>query len=245
MIALAIALSLLIGLSLGLLGGGGSILTLPILVYVAGVDAKDAIAMSLVVVGVTSLTGLIPHARAGNVDWRAGLLFVVSGVLGAFGGGRLAAGLDGRTLLLGFAGVMVAAAIGMLRPRPEPDPSAPPQPLWKVLLVGVGVGAMSGLLGAGGGFLIVPALVLLAQLPTKRAIGTSLLVIAANSAAGFVGHAAHAHLDVLLTVEVTGVAVLGSFLGGALATRVRPEQLRRGFAVLVLVMAVVQIATEW
>lgn len=245
MIALAIVLSLGIGLSLGLLGGGGSILTLPILVYVAGVDTKDAISMSLVVVGLTSLTALVPHARAGNVDWRAGAVFVATGMLAAFAGGRFAAALDGRTLLLAFAGVMVVAALGMLRPRSEPDPSAAAQPLWKVLGVGLGVGAMSGLLGAGGGFLIVPALVLLAQLPTKRAIGTSLLVIAANSAAGFVGHAAHAHLDLGLTAAITAVAVVGSVAGSRIANSVRPQQLRRAFAVLVLAMAVVQVGMEW
>lgn len=245
MIPLAIVLSLAIGLSLGLLGGGGSILTLPILVYVAGVDAKDAIAMSLVVVGLTSLAGAIPHARARNLDLRAGGAFVATGIPGAFFGGRLAAFLSEQALLRGFAVVMIVAAFGMMRPRPEPDPSAPPQPIWKILAVGLGVGGMSGLLGAGGGFLIVPALVLLANLATKRAIGTSLLVIAANSAAGFVGHAAHAHLDVGLTVAVTAVAVLGAQIGSALASRVKPEQLRRGFAVLVLCVAAVQIVQEW
>ena len=245
MIGLAIALSAGIGLSLGLLGGGGSILTLPILVYVAGVDPKDAIAMSLVVVGVTSLLAVVPHARAGNVDVRTGLLFVATGVVGAFVGGRLSEQVAARTLLLTFAGVMVLAALGMARPRPEPDPAAPPASVWKLLIVGLGVGAMSGLLGAGGGFLIVPALVLLARLPTKRAIGTSLLVIAANSAAGFVGHAAHAHLDVWLTAAITGVAAIGSIVGSRIANRVRPEQLRWAFAGLVLAIAVVQIAQEW
>lgn len=245
MLVLAIALSLLIGLSLGLLGGGGSILTVPILVYALGVEAKAAIASSLVIVGVTSFAAMLQHARAGNVEWRTGLVFGAAGMVGAFGGGLLADVFSGRTLLLLFAGMMVATSIAMFRGRKETGAAAPHRPSTpKIVLDGVVVGAVTGLVGAGGGFLVVPALALLGGLPMKRAVGTSLLVIAMKSFAGYLGHASHVAIDVPLTAIVAASAVVGSVLGGVLASRVRPEALRKGFAAFVLVMAAFQIVQE-
>ena len=238
MFALALSLSVLIGVSLGLLGGGGSILTTPILIYALGVEPKAAIATSLLVVGVTSLASLITHARAGNVIWRIGLTFGAAGMVGAYGGGLLAALIPARILLGIFGAMMVATAIAMFRGRRDTaEEGGSPQALWKVVVEGVIVGVVTGLVGAGGGFLVVPALTLRGGLPMRTAVGTSLLVIALKSFAGFAGHLGHVQVDYQLAGGVAGAAVLGSVLGVALASRVPPVALRKGFAGFVLVMA--------
>lgn len=244
MLYVAATLALLIGLTLGLLGGGGSILTLPVLVYVLGIEAKQAIASSLVVVGATALVSAAAHARARNVDYRTGALFGVAGVAGAFAGGRIAGLLPGNVLLGAFAAVMLVTAIAMMRPRAEPPPGERRISVVRVLLVGVSVGIVSGLVGAGGGFLVVPALVLFGGLDTRRAIGTSLMVIAFQSFAGFAGHAAHTHIDWQLVGVVTAFAVGGSLGGAALAKRLSTAALRRGFAWFVLAMAVFMVARQ-
>ena len=162
MIALAVVLAVFVGVSLGLLGGGGSILAVPLLVYVAGMDAKEAIATSLLVVGTTSAVALIPHARAGRVRWRTGLLFGAAGMVGAYAGGRVAEFIPGTVLLVAFSLMMLATAVAMIRGRRAPaKPAHTELPVGRVLLDGVVVGLVTGLVGAGGGFLIVPALVLL------------------------------------------------------------------------------------
>lgn len=237
MLVLALALSILIGVSLGLLGGGGSILTTPILLYALGMAPKTAIATSLVVVGVTSLAGLIPHARAGNVDWKIGLLFGVAGMSGAYAGGWLAQWLPSAALMTAFVVMMLATSVAMFRGRRAPEGPTARRPTWQILALGVGVGAFAGLVGAGGGFLLVPALALFGGLEMRRAVGTSLLVIAMQSLAGYAGHAAHEHIDLRLAAMVSASAVVGSVLGGLLAGRVPPATLRRGFAAFVLVMA--------
>lgn len=241
MMVLGIAASLLIGVSLGLLGGGGSILTVPLLVYVLGVEPKTAIAMSLLVVGVTSASAAVVHARAGRVRWRTAFLFGAGGMSGAFLGGRGSRFLPPGVLLLLFSCVMVAAAVAMLRRKEAPagQPGLPEPvhfPVWRVLAQGVAVGVLSGLVGAGGGFLIVPALVLVG-LPTPVAMATSLVVISLQCLAGLLGHLGHVHLPWGLTAAVIGTAVSGSFLGGRLAGRVSPATLRKGFAVFVLGVA--------
>lgn len=237
MFALALTLSLLIGLSLGLLGGGGSILTTPILIYALGVEIKAAIATSLLVVGITSVSGVVQHAAAGNVEWRIGLIFGAAGMAGAFAGGLVTTWIPADALMVMFGAMMLATSLAMFRGRKEVA-AAPPQPLWKVVSQGFAVGAVAGLVGAGGGFLIVPALALLGGLPIKKAVGTSLLVIAMNSFAGFAGHVAHVSIDLRLAALVSTAAVVGSLAGSRLAGLMRPETLRRGFAVFVLVMAV-------
>jgi uncharacterized membrane protein YfcA len=225
-----------------MLGGGGSILTVPLLVYVLGVEPRTAIAMSLVVVGLTSLAAVSVHARAGRVRWRTAFLFGAGGMVGAFFGGRVAHLLPSSVLLLLFAAVMVAAALAMLRRKEVPAPvqPAPPLPVAQVLVRGSAVGTLSGLVGAGGGFLIVPALVL-AGLPTPTAVGTSLVVIALQCAAGFLGHLGHAHLPWGLTALVLAMAITGSFLGGRLASRIPPATLRLGFAAFVLAVATAMV----
>lgn len=237
MIALALALSLLIGVALGLLGGGGSILTTPILIYALGVETKAAIATSLLVVGITSSVAVVQHARAGNVDWRTGLIFGAAGMAGAFLGGLVAAWIPAKVLMGLFALMMLATSVAMFRGRKDPGvEGSGGQSIPKILADGLVVGLITGLVGAGGGFLVVPALVLLGGLPMKKAVGTSLLVIALKSFAGFAGHASHVTIDLELAALVSGSAVVGSFLGSLIATRVKPDSLRRGFAVFVLVM---------
>ena len=237
-LALTLALSLLIGVSLGLLGGGGSILTVPILVYVAGMDAKEAIAASLFVVGVTSAAGAIGHARAGRVRWRTGLIFGAAGVVGAFLGGILGGHLPGELLLVLFALMMVATSIAMIRGRKNVDPSKAHSdlPVVRVLLDGLVVGLVTGLVGAGGGFLVVPALALLGGLPMTVAVGTSLLVIAMKSLGGLAGYLSAVSLDWGLVLAVTVAAILGSLVGGRLAGRIPEQALRKGFGWFVLVM---------
>ena len=205
--ALGLALAALIGLSLGLLGGGGSILTVPILVYVLGFEAKEAIAASLVVVGATSLFGALGHWRAGRVRPRTALAFGLVAMLGAFAGARLAGLLSGTLQLAVFAVVMLAAAVSIFRGRAEGDESAPPRPLPLIVLAGLAVGVLTGVVGVGGGFLIVPALVLLARLPMKQAVGTSLVVIAMNSAAGFTGYLGRVPIRWGFLLAFTAVAI--------------------------------------
>ncbi len=246
MLALTLVLAVLVGVSLGLLGGGGSILTVPLLVYVAGMETKEAIATSLLVVGVTSLVGAISHARGGRVQWRTGVVFGVAGMIGAYTGGRLAEVIAGQWLLIAFAVLMVATGLAMLRSRPEVNPAAvhPHLPTARVVLFGLAIGLVTGLVGAGGGFVIVPALSLLGGLPMPVAIGTSLVVIAMNSAAGLAGHLASVSVDWRMGAMVTAAAVLGALLGGRLSGRISAPTLRRMFGWFVLVMAVVVGAQE-
>ncbi|MET8623834.1 sulfite exporter TauE/SafE family protein [Kitasatospora sp. NPDC004669] len=245
MITLAIAASLLIGILLGILGGGGSMLTVPILVYLAGQDTKQAITTSLFVVGITSIAGLISHARAGRVRWRTGTLFGLTGMAGAYAGGRVAAYIPDTVLLVAFALMMLATAAAMLRgpAKTATQPQGEP-PLHRLLLQGLVVGAVTGILGAGGGFLIVPALALLAGLPMGIAVGTSLLVIAMNSFAGLAGHISGAHLDWNLALAVTAAAVLGSLIGGRYAGRIPQHTLRTGFGWFVIAMGLFVLSRQ-
>ncbi len=244
MLYAGIAGSLLVGVLLGLLGGGGSILTVPLLVYVLGVEPRTAIVMSLVVVGITSASGAVLHARAGRVRWRTGLVFGAGGMAGAFLGGRLNPHLSPDTLLILFAGVMTAAAVAMLR-RKDASPAMPAQPpsTPRVLAQGTTVGLMSGLVGAGGGFLIVPALMLMG-LSAPTATATSLVVIALQCTAGFLGHLGHVELPWLLTFEVLLAAMTGTLLGGRLAGHISPVHLRKGFALFVLATAAFLLSAQ-
>lgn len=232
-----------IGLVLGLLGSGGSILTVPVLVYLAGVPTKVAIAESLAIVGGIALFGALPYARQKQIDWRSAVLFGIPGVLGTALGATLSVFVSGGVQLVLFAAVMLLAAGLMIRtPKAVPgDASRPRQAAWKVVAEGLGVGVLTGLVGVGGGFLIVPALVLLGGLPMRRAVGTSLLIIAAKSLVGF-----GTYLDVLaadglavdwqLIAVFTAIGIAGSFAGNHIGTLVPQAALKRGFAVFLLVM---------
>ncbi|WP_101255925.1 sulfite exporter TauE/SafE family protein [Streptomyces barkulensis] len=237
-LTLVLILALLVGVSLGLLGGGGSILTVPLLVYVAGMDAKEAIATSLFVVGVTSAVGMINHARGGRVRWRTGVLFGAAGMVGAYVGGLIGGNIPDVVLLIAFAVMMIVTAAAMLRGRRDVDPGKAHKqlPVGRVLLDGAAVGLATGLVGAGGGFLVVPALALLGGLPMPVAVGTSLLVIAMKSAAGFAGYLSTVQIDWTLTLAVTGSAIVGSLAGARLAGRVPAAVLSRLFAWFVLAM---------
>jgi len=235
--ALGLALAALVGLTLGLLGGGGSVLTVPILVYVLGFGAKQAIAMSLGVVGTASLFGSLAHWRSGNVDLRTAFSFGAFAMCGAFLGARLAAFVSGPAQLVAFAVVMVLAALSMLRGRVgEADAGPRTPPLLTLAMVGAGVGALTGLVGVGGGFMIVPALVLLARVPMRQAVGTSLLVIAMNSAAGLSGYLGKVEVPWGFMAAFTAVAVGGIVVGARLVRHVPQAALKRGFAVFLLVV---------
>lgn len=245
MIALIALLALFMGSVLGLLGGGGSILTVPILAYVAGMPAGEAIASSLVVVGVTSLVGAANHAKRGGVEWGTGIIFGAVAMVGAFVGGRLAVYLPGWLLLALFAGLMVTTSVIMLRKKAKPADHVPSKagiPL--IALEGFIVGAVTGLVGAGGGFLVVPALVILGGLPMHKAIGTSLLVIAMKSIAGVAGHLTHVDIDWGITGLVAGFAVAGSVVGARYSSRIPADTLRVVFAWFVLVMGTFILTKE-
>jgi cytochrome c/uncharacterized membrane protein YfcA len=227
-------LALAVGLSLGLLGGGGSVLTVPIFKYVLGFDAKQAIAMSLVVVGALSLIGAARHWRAGRVDVRVAAIMGGIAIPASYVAARLAVFISGAAQLSMFAIVVCVAAISMLRPRPDDNEAAAPAHLGRLFPAALGVGALTGLIGVGGGFLIVPTLVLFGGVPMKVAIGTSLLVIAANCAAGFAGYVGHVSIPWANVAEFTAIAALGIFGGAQLCEFVSPARLRRGFAVLLL-----------
>lgn len=246
MIALTIALAVLVGISLGLLGGGGSILTVPLLAYVAGMEIKQAIATSLLVVGVTSAVGAISHARAGRVRWRTGLAFGAAGTAGAYAGGLLGRFIPGTVLMIGFALIMIATAVAMLRGRREVinTETCRSLPVIKIVLLGLAVGSVTGLVGAGGGFLVVPALAILGGLPMPTAVGTALTVIAMNSFAGFAGHLGSVHIDWPVAAAVTAAALAGGLIGVRLTALVSPQMLRKAFGWFVLAMSSVIFAEE-
>jgi uncharacterized membrane protein YfcA len=234
---LGFALAAVIGLSLGLLGGGGSILTVPVFVYVLGIAAKPAIAMSLPVVGITSLIGAGMHWRLGHVKVRTALIFGIFAMAGAFAGARLAGAVSGAVQLTILAVVMLVAALSMLRRRPEGiEAGRGPARMALVVPVALVVGVLTGLVGIGGGFLIVPALALLARVPMREAVGTSLLVIALNSAAGFAGYLGSVPVDWGFMTAFAAVAVAGAFAGTAIARRISGDALRRVFGVFLILV---------
>ncbi|GGJ46639.1 sulfite exporter TauE/SafE family protein [Glutamicibacter ardleyensis] len=244
-LALTMLLSVLIGLSLGLLGGGGSILTVPILTYVAGMNPKEAIAASLFVVGATSAVSAVTHARKKRVKWRTGLLFGAAGMAGAFGGGLLGGHIPGTILMIAFALMMVATSLAMIRGRKNHTVTHEGElPVLKVIFEGLVVGLVTGLVGAGGGFLVVPALALLGGLSMPVAVGTSLVVIAMKSFAGLGGYLTTVSLDWALVGAVTIAAIFGSFLGARLSGRIPEAALRKGFGYFVLLMGVFVLVQE-
>lgn len=242
MLVTGLALGLLVGLSLGLLGGGGSVLTVPIFVYVIGIPTKSAIAMSLAVVAVSSMFGAAGHWRAGNVHLRMALAFATFTTLASLAGAAVADRISGDVQLTIFAVVMLTAAIFMFRGRGNADPANVEttfrRSAVRIGLPALGVGFLTGLIGVGGGFLIVPVLVLLGCVPMKQAVGTSLVVIALTSIVAFTAQLAHG-VDVNwgFMAAFTAVATVGILVGAALVPRIPQHQLRRGFALFLVVMA--------
>ena len=250
MIVLAGFLAVFIGGAVGLLGGGGSILTTPLLVYVLDFTPKEAITASLFVVGVTALFGLIGHARAGRVQWRTGLIFGGAGMVGAFIGGQLGSHLPGALLLGAFSVMMGVTAVAMIRGRKTIEGAHHNGlPLFRIILDGLIVGLVTGLVGAGGGFLVVPALALLGGLSMPIAVATSLLVVAMKSFAGFAGYTLQfgngsfvslnpeTEINWSVTLIVTAAAIVGALIGSRMVGKIHPDKLRRGFGWFVLVMA--------
>lgn len=243
MSALALLLASLVGLSLGLLGGGGSVLMVPILVYVAKMPAKEAIALSLPIVGLASVVGALRHWRAGNVDMRTALIFAGPAMIAAFGAAQLARFVTGSLQLSLLALVMLAAAISMLRSAMSDGPEGRERRLssrW-LPVVAIGVGGLTGLVGVGGGFLIVPALVLIAGVPMRLAVGTSLVVIAINAFAGFAGSLGEIDLPWTYGSAFAAITVAGIFGGTALSSRVPPPLLKQAFAVLLLFVSTLML----
>ncbi|MEV0116916.1 sulfite exporter TauE/SafE family protein [Streptomyces sp. NPDC050844] len=233
---LALIAGALVGLALGALGAGGSILTVPALIYLLGFSPAEATTASLVIVIVTSLAALVAHARAGAVRWRAGLVFAAAGLLPAAAAGVLSARIPATALTLAFAGLAVLAALRMLRRRSSQEGGTVSVP--RAAGAGAGLGAVTGFLGVGGGFLAVPALVAALAVPMSAAVGTSLLVIIANALVALAARATTAvALDWALIMPFIATAVLGAWDGRRLSTKVSPGTLQRVFGSLLLVVA--------
>jgi len=269
MLALALPIGLLIGLSLGALGGGGSILTVPALVYLLGQDPRAATTGSLLIVGVTALAGMAAHYRAGRVRVVQGLVFGGLGIAGAYLGSRLSATVNPAVLLAAFSVLMlVVAAMMVIRRRAqlrsanagEVETGPPNVPVLqlhptficdcprvlKVVLTASGVGLLTGFFGVGGGFVVVPALVLALGFTMPVAVGTSLLVIAINTTSALLSRMGQAiDLDWLVIGVFTLAAIVGSLLGGQLAVRVRPQRLTAAFTMLLVAVALYTAARSF
>ncbi len=227
-----------IGLSLGLLGGGGSILTVPALVYLVGQSPQAAITTSLAIVGANSVLGASFHSAQRTLNWHVALVFGGAGMIVAYLAAGLSKFFSPAALLVAFALLMLVIGGLMLlrRDAPTATPTTPSVPL--MLASGAGVGLLTGVLGVGGGFLIVPALVMLVGLPMNQAVGTSLVIIAANSAAGLLGHLSAGMFDLWLTLIFVAAGLVGTFVGARIAQRLPAQRLRQAFAGLVVLLAV-------
>jgi uncharacterized membrane protein YfcA len=244
----AVPFGLAIGLSLGLVGGGGSILAVPVLVYVLDEPVKQATTESLLIVGATALVGALDQARGGRVRWRVAIGFALGGAAGALAGTALNRLASPTLLLIAFALVMLAGAFAMLRGRPTNGATSEGGDVRvlspRVLVVGAGVGLLTGFFGVGGGFVIVPALVLLLGLPMPVAVGTSLLVIALTSASALTAHLASGGVDWTLAAVFTAAAVAGALAGSRLGARLSGERLTQLFAALIVAVALFLLAAN-
>lgn len=238
-----------IGLSLGLIGGGGSILAVPILIYVMGVESREAIAMSLFIVGCVSLLGAMTAAKQGKLSWRIVAGFTPTAMVGAYLGSQLVKLplVSDTVQLISFGAIMLVASVLMIqksRAMPNQTSSAHPHSFlqrWArlaILIEGFAVGIVTGFVGVGGGFLIIPALVLLSRVPMRTAVGTSLLIISLNSAVGFAGYLNQVSLNWPLTLSFTFAAAIGTVIGSFLAKHIEPSQLQKGFGYFVLAVAI-------
>jgi uncharacterized protein len=253
--------SILIGISLGLIGGGGSILTVPVLVYLFHVDPVQATAYSLFIVGASSLVGAWPKYKQGFVNLKTAIIFGIPSIaavfatrkflvpaipneIGSIGGLMITKSL---LMMMLFAVLMVAASFSMIRSKSSKETESEGEQKFNypmILLEGALVGILTGLVGAGGGFLIIPALVMLSKLPMKQAVGTSLLIIAAKSLIGFTGDLGNRTMDWTLLLSVTALAIAGIFIGDKLSKRIDGNKLKTGFGWFVLVMGLYIIAQQ-
>ena len=260
-VIIGFASAILIGVSLGLIGGGGSILTVPVLVYVLGVNPVLATAYSLFVVGSTSLVGAVTYMKKGLVNYKTALVFAIPSFIAVFLTRKfLVPALPDPLFTVGetiitknigimvfFALIMLAASYSMITAKKcvdcdEDEPVVFNFPM--IALEGSVVGVITGIVGAGGGFLIIPALVLLAKLPMKMAVGTSLLIIAAKSLIGFLGDLSTQTIDWQMLLIFTSLSIVGIFIGSALSKKINEKILKTGFGWFVLVMGIYIITKE-
>ncbi|HET7638572.1 MAG TPA: sulfite exporter TauE/SafE family protein [Ktedonobacteraceae bacterium] len=240
MFLVTIVFGVAIGLVLGMLGGGGSILTVPALVYPLHMDPHVAVTASLMIVGVNALMGSVIHWRSGHVRLKEATLFGVYGIVSSYAGARLSTLLDSTLLMILFALLMLVIAVVMLRPKIGVTTRSTHRSWWLVLLGGLGVGLLTGFLGVGGGFLVVPALVLLLGMEMPTAVGSSLIVIAMNSAAGIVGHLnSHLALPWAEILVFTAVGIGGLLIGAKLMKILPVARLQQAFALFVLGLSLV------
>ncbi len=259
-VIIGFAAAVLIGISLGLIGGGGSILTVPVMVYILKIDPVLATAYSLFVVGSTSLVGAGTYMKKGLVDYKTALVFAIPSFIAVFLTRKfLVPALPDPLFTIGeaiitknigimvfFAVIMLAASYSMIKRKKGGDVEEGEVrfnfPM--IALEGVVVGVITGIVGAGGGFLIIPALVLLAKLPMKLAVGTSLLIIAAKSLIGFLGDVSTQTIDWQLLLIFTSLSIVGIFIGSALSKKINEQVLKTGFGWFVLVMGIYIITKE-
>jgi uncharacterized protein len=253
--------SLVIGVSLGLIGGGGSILTVPVLVYLFGVDPVEATAYSLFIVGTTSLVGAVPKYKQGEVNLKTAIIFGIPSIVAVYATRAfIVPAIPSEVMTIGsfvvtksilmmvlFAVLMVFASLSMIKSKKKATEEEATEQKFNypmILLEGAVVGVLTGLVGAGGGFLIIPALVVLSKLPMKQAIGTSLLIIAVKSLFGFTGDLGHQEMNWTLLLSVSALAVVGIFAGNMLSKKIAADQLKKGFGWFVLVMGIYIITKE-
>lgn len=233
---LAYLLATLIGLSLGLLGGGGSILTVPILVYILNMDPKLSIALSLAIVGATSLIGSYGHYKKGNINLRIAIIFGPIAMLGTFIGAKISAFLSGNTQLTIFAIIMLLASFFMFKGRKDTEATEKQLNYFLIAIEGIIVGIVTGIVGVGGGFLIVPALVLLTGISMKQAVGTSLLIIALKSFSGFMGYVDQIVIPWGFLGSFTIFTSIGILMGTKLISYVPQQTLKKVFAIFLIIM---------
>lgn len=254
--------ALIMGISLGLIGGGGSILTVPILVYLFNIDPVLATAYSLFIVGFTSMFGSTSHIKQGNIHWRTALVFGIPSIISVYITRQFLVPLIPQEIislgnylitkpilmLLVFAVLMVIASYSMIKPRKNQVDGAVKEVDYKYFLIlfeGLGVGMITGLVGAGGGFLIIPALVILAKLPMKKAVGTSLVIIGLKSLIGFIGDVnGSSVIDWKFLMIFTSIAAVGIFVGSHLSKKVKDEKLKPIFGYFVLIMGIYILIKE-
>lgn len=232
-------LAILIGLLLGILGGGGSILTVPVLVYALDIGAKESIALSLAIVAITSLVGTYSHYKAKNINFKVAMIFGPVAMIATFIGAKLSVFLTGQAQLLIFAIVMLISALFMFRGNKNIEVTEEKKLNYPLIVAeGTFVGILTGLIGVGGGFMIVPALVLLANIPMKKAIGTSLVIISLKSFSGFLGYLGSVSIDWNFLLQFSIFTIIGIIAGSYLVKYISAQKLKKSFAMFLVVMGV-------